>query len=214
MTEILEVVRHLLNPQWLFDNGGIWLVVLVIFAETGLLLGFFFPGDSLLFITGMSIANKPALLWSGTEANISVVIVLIIIAGILGNMVGYWFGKKSGSLLFHRKDSLIFKQKYLLQAKGVYDKYGSTAIIMARFIPIVRTFAPIVAGIVEMKYRKFVIFNLVGCIAWVVSMVLAGYFLGLNFPTLGKHIEIIVLSIIFISVLPIIIKVAKEYRSK
>ena len=206
---------NLLQPQWYIDNGGLWFIVFAVFAETGLFAGFFLPGDSLLFVTGIfsdGLVKKGL----GIDINSSFVHLLILgvvisLAGILGNFVGYWFGRKSGPFLFERKDTFLFKKKYLLQAKEFYDKHGGGAIVMARFLPIVRTFAPIVAGIVAMDKKKFTYYNIVGCIAWVFSMLFAGHYLRLLFLRwfdfdLKEHLEVIVIGIVLLTTAPILIK--------
>ncbi|MBO9684085.1 MAG: VTT domain-containing protein, partial [Flavisolibacter sp.] len=149
MQTIIELFNNLTNPEWIMRYGGLYIVVLIVFIETGLFFGFFLPGDSLLFIAGMIIANtlSPFAL---PVANLVYWVTLISVAGILGNFTGYWFGKKSDRLLF-RKDNWLFKKKYLVQAKAFYDKKGGGAIMLARFLPIIRTFAPIVAGMVKMN---------------------------------------------------------------
>ena len=205
---------QLLQPQWYIDNGGLWFIVFAVFAETGLFAGFFLPGDSLLFVTGIFSDN---LVQTGLGVNVNPFVNLIIlgivisIAGIIGNYIGYWFGKKSGPFLFERKDTFLFKKKYLLQAKDFYDKHGGGAIVMARFLPIIRTFAPIVAGIVSMDPKKFTYYNVLGSIAWVFSMLFAGHYLQilflqlLNFD-LKQHLEVIVIGIVLITTAPIFIK--------
>lgn len=224
---------QLLQPQWYIANGGLWLVLFVVFAETGLFAGFFLPGDSLLFVAGI-YANKikqpdgsiePGLAHQflsvfgmGNIQNpildVFVLIVLITIAGILGNTVGYWFGKKGGPALYNRKDTLLFKQRYLHQAKEFYDKNGGFAIVVARFVPFIRTFAPIIAGIVQMDRKKYFYYNVLGCVAWVTTMVSAGYFLNKAFPVLQEKLELIVIGIVLISTLPIIFKMIKSKRDK
>ncbi len=219
--------KELINPMFYIIYGGLWLLLFIIFAETGLFAGFFLPGDSLLFVAGIYSKNLGheflKLVGMGTVQNdfldLLVIIVLVTIAGILGNTTGYLFGKKIGPAMFQWKDNLLFKQKYLYQAKEFYDKHGGGAIVIARFIPIIRTFAPIVSGIVQMPKSKFAFFNVVGCIAWVASMILAGHFLqqwilsqfGFNLKT---HLELIVIGIILISTLPIIIKLISGKKSK
>lgn len=218
--------NQLLQPQFYVQNGGLWLLLFVVFAETGLFAGFFLPGDSLLFVAGIyahkmddgspGLAHEFLKLFSlGNIQNefvdLFLLAGLISLAGIMGNMMGYWFGKKSGPYLFHRKDTFLFKKKYLYQAKEFYDKYGGGAVIAARFLPIVRTFAPIVAGIVEMERKKFTFFNIVGSIAWVTSMLFAGYFLQKwILSTFGfdlkKHLEVIVLGIVIVTTAPILLK--------
>jgi len=224
---------QLLQPQWYIANGGLWLVLFVVFAETGLFAGFFLPGDSLLFVTGIyaheiTQADKtvvPGLAHQflnviglggiqNPHLDLVVLIALISIAGILGNTVGYWFGRKSGTALYNRKDTFFFKQKFLHQAKDFYDKNGGFAVIVARFVPFIRTFAPIVAGIVEMDKKKYFFYNVVGCLAWVITMVCAGYFLNKAFPILQTKLELIVIVIVLVSTLPIIYKMIQAKREK
>lgn len=184
--------------------GGLYLVAFIIFAETGLFVGFFLPGDSLLFVTGLMIANSQSP-FNNDFANLVYWITLITAAGVIGNAVGYWFGRKTGPLLFERKDTLLFKKKHVIQAKEFYDKRGGSAVILARFLPIVRTFAPIVAGVVEMDRKKFFFYNVVGCIAWVASMTLAGYFLGEN-EWVKHNFEKIVIGLILVTTGPVLFK--------
>lgn len=206
---------QLLQPQWYIENGGLWFIVFAIFAETGLFAGFFLPGDSLLFVTGI-FSNELVKTGLGVDTgnafvNLLILSVIISLAGIVGNFIGYWFGRKSGPFLFERKDTFFFKKKYLFQAKDFYDKHGGAAIIMARFLPIVRTFAPIVAGVVGMDKKKFTYYNVVGSIAWVFSMLFAGHYLQKLFESqfnfdLKKHLELIVIGIVLITTAPVIIK--------
>ena len=206
---------QLLQPQWYIENGGLWFILFAVFAETGLFAGFFLPGDSLLFVTGIFsddlVTRSLGIHFGSSFLNLIVLGIVISLAGIIGNFAGYWFGKKSGPFLFERKDTFLFKKKYLLQAKEFYDKHGGGAIVMARFIPIVRTFAPIVAGIVGMETKKFTFYNITGCIAWVFSMLFAGHYLQKLFLTafnfdLTKHLEVIVIGIVLITTAPIFIK--------
>ncbi len=202
MDQAWELFKHLINPQWILEHGGLWLLLFIIFAETGLFIGFFFPGDSLLFVTGMTLSINNHI----SGFNVWEIVVMVIVAGILGNYAGFWFGKKSGPLLFKREDSLLFKKKHLQAAHAFYEKYGGGAIVFARFLPFIRTFAPIVAGIVRMEYKKFSLYNILGCVAWVTIMILAGYFLGKAIPGLQEHLELIVLGIILITTAPVLIK--------
>lgn len=204
-----------MQPQWYIENGGLWFIVFAVFAETGLFAGFFLPGDSLLFVTGIFsddlVKNGLGVDMHSSFANLIVLGVVISLAGVIGNYVGYWFGKKSGPFLFERKDTFLFKKKYLFQAKDFYDKHGGAAIIMARFLPIVRTFAPIVAGIVGMEPKKFSYYNVVGCVAWVFLMLFGGHYLQKFFETqfqfdLKKHLEVIVIGIVLITTAPVLIK--------
>ena len=206
---------ELLQPQWYIDNGGLWFIVFAVFAETGLFAGFFLPGDSLLFVTGIFSANlvKTGLGIDVDSALLNLVLLgtVISLAGVIGNFAGYWFGKKSGPFLFERKDSFLFKKKYLFQAKDFYDKHGGGAIVMARFLPIIRTFAPIIAGIVSMDKKKFTFYNMAGCFGWVFSMLFAGHYLQILFLNafnfdLKKHLEVIVIGIVLITTAPILLK--------
>jgi membrane-associated protein len=208
MHNLIELLKHLMNAEWLANTvmmyGGLYLVALIIFAETGLFAGFFLPGDSLLFVSGLIIANKPAPFAEG-GLNLLYWIVIISFAGIVGNAVGYWFGRKTGPLLFERRDTWLFKRKHLTQARIFYEKKGAAAVILARFLPIVRTFAPIVAGVVRMNARKFFIYNVVGSIAWVASMTAAGYLLGEN-VWVKNNFEKIVIGLILVTTGPVLFK--------
>ncbi|HEY5461620.1 MAG TPA: VTT domain-containing protein [Hanamia sp.] len=213
-------LKDLLNPQFYIEHGGLWMVIFIVFAETGLFAGFFLPGDALLFVTGIysnSIVSS-ALFQSNNEwVDLGMLWLLIAIAGILGNFVGYWFGYKSGPFLYERKDTVLFKKKYLIQAHEFYEKNGGVAIIIARFVPFVRTFAPIVAGIVKMDKKKFSFYNFVGCVLWVGSMLLGGHFLQklvekeFNFD-LKQHLEIIVIGIVIVTTFPVLWKLFSGKR--
>ena len=207
--------KDLLNPEFYIVHGGLWLILFIIFAETGLFVGFFLPGDALLFVTGIysyDIVTSAIFETHSQWADLGILWILITAAGICGNFIGYWFGKKSGPFLYHRKDTFFFKKKYLLQAHDFYEKNGGGAIIVARFVPFVRTFAPIVAGIVEMEKKKFTFFNVIGCMLWVGSMLVAGHFLQrliyreFHFD-LKEHLEVIVIGIVLITTLPVIWKI-------
>lgn len=204
MESIFELFKHLTNADWITQHGGLYLVALIVFAETGLFVGFFLPGDSLLFVTGLIIAQS-ASPFDTAALNLPYWIVLITLAGIIGNLVGYWFGKKTGPILFERKDTWLFKRKHLIQAKEFYEKKGGSAIILARFIPIVRTFAPIVAGVVHMERKKFLLYNIIGSFAWVISMTITGYCLGENEWVKG-NLEKIVIGLILVTTLPVLYK--------
>ncbi|HEY0679767.1 MAG TPA: VTT domain-containing protein [Chitinophagaceae bacterium] len=204
---------QLLQPQFYIDNGGLWLVLFIIFAETGLFAGFFLPGDSLLFVAGIFSNQLAAYIYDTNSdvLNLLIIITLTSIAGILGNAVGYWFGRRIGPAMYTWRDRFLFKQRYLHQAKDFYDKHGGGAIVFARFLPIIRTFAPIVAGIVNMDRKKFGFFNVVGCIAWTSSMLAAGHYLQKFFLDkfnydLKEHLEVIVLGIVLVTTAPVILK--------
>ncbi len=205
--------KDLLNPEFYIQNGGYFLVLFIVFAETGLFAGFFLPGDSLLFVAGIynvELVNE-VIPTNSEYFSLFFLLATISVAGVLGNTAGYWFGKKSGPFLFHRKDTFFFKKKYLFQARDFYEKHGGGAIVFARFLPLVRTFAPIVAGIVLMDKKKFAFFNVIGCVAWVFSMLFAGHFLyafckkQFGFD-LKEHLEVIVLVIVLVTTLPVILK--------
>lgn len=212
MNLVLEFLRNLTNPEWIMAHGGLYIVVLIIFAETGLFVGFFLPGDTLLFIAGMVIANTVA---PGSAPILTLLywLLLITLAGILGNFVGYWFGRRSGEMLMQRKDTWIFKKRYLVQAQEFYEKKGGAAIMIARFLPIVRTFAPIVAGMVKMNARKFAYFNILGACAWVGSIVTAGFLLGEN-PWVKENLDKIIIGIVVVTTAPVFIKMIAGRKKK
>ncbi|MDZ4749013.1 MAG: VTT domain-containing protein [Saprospiraceae bacterium] len=204
--------HSLLQPQWYVANGGVWIILLIVFAETGLFMGFFLPGDSLLFVSGI--------MWRELEVgffNVPFVFIMVLvsISAILGNQVGYWFGKKIGPAMYSWKDRWYFKQKYLQQARLFYEEHGASAIFMARFLPFVRTFAPIVAGIVQMDKKKFSAISIISAFVWVFSMMLAGRYLHQLLLSqfdydLTDDLELIVVGIIFVSVLPILYKLLQN----
>ncbi|MBS1577356.1 MAG: DedA family protein [Bacteroidetes bacterium] len=194
--------------EWIIHNGGLYFLLFVIFAETGLFVGFFLPGDSLLFAAGIYMSDLAREFFG---FHWIFIIILVTIASILGNAVGYWFGNKTGPLLFERKDTFLFKRKHLMRAKEFYDQYGKATIFLAKFLPIIRTFAPIVAGIVKMDKKTFMLYNIIGSICWVSSMMLGGYFLQswveAKFGySLKDHIEAITIVIILVTTLPVLYK--------
>ncbi len=208
--------KDLLNPMFYIVNGGLWLILFIVFAETGLFVGFFLPGDSLLFVAGIYSSNLMHEFYKaiGIERienewlDLFLLTALISVMGIIGNMLGFWFGRKIGPSMFHWKDRFLFKKKYLHDAHDFFEKHGGGAIVFARFLPIIRTFAPIVAGIVDMDRKKFMFYNIVGCIAWVVSMIFAGHFLQIwvrkqfGFE-LKDHLEVIIIIIVVLTTLPV-----------
>jgi len=207
MDSFIDLLHNLIDPDWLMDHGAMWLVMFIIFAETGLFIGFFLPGDSLLFITGMMIATAKnnMIPFENNAMNLIFWIVLITIAAIVGNLVGYWFGKKSGPLLFERKETWLFKRKHLYSAKEFYEKRGGGAVMIARFLPIVRTFAPIVAGIVGMEFKKFFLYNVMGAILWVGGLLTIGYLLGEN-VWVKEHLEYIIIGLVVVTTAPVLAK--------
>jgi membrane-associated protein len=196
--EILHTLRDLLDPEKIIQVGGLALVTAIIFAETGLMFGFFLPGDSLLFTVGLFCALEIL------PVPIGWVILALSAAAIVGDQVGYWTGRLLGQRLFEKRETWFFKRKYLQQTRAFYNRWGKSAIILGRYVPIVRTFAPILAGVVGFSPRQFIVYNATGGILWIVSLTLAGYGLGSAFPWLRKYIEVIALGIIVLSLLPIL----------
>jgi membrane-associated protein len=194
--------------EWIIHNGGLYFLLFVVFAETGLFVGFFLPGDSLLFAAGIYVSD---LAHQFFDVHFSLILLMVIIASVLGNMVGYWFGRTTGPLLYERKETWLFRKKHLMRAKDFYDHYGKGTIFLGKFLPIIRTFAPIVAGIVKMDRKTFVFYNIAGSIAWVALMMLSGHYLQswvktkYNFD-LKQHIEGITIVIILITTLPVLYK--------
>ena len=206
---MIEFLKQLTDPQSIIAYGGLALLLFVVFAETGLLIGFFLPGDSLIFISGMICVSKPGLL----GVNLFTLILLLCVAAILGNIVGYWFGYKVGPPLFERKDSLIFKKKYLEVTRKFYDKNGGKTLIIGRFLPIIRTFAPILAGVVKIEFKKFMLYNLVGALAWIGTLCSIGYYLG-TYEWVQKNIGYIVIALIIITSIPVLTTFLRERKDK
>jgi len=176
-------------------NGGVPLMCLIIFAETGLLIGFFLPGDTLLFLAGSLSATGEI------QMSIVILILSLTISAIIGNSVGYYIGSKVGRSLFERPNSQFFKKEHLIKTHNFYEKYGSITMVIARFVPIVRTFAPVVAGTVAMSKRKFTLYNIIGAILWIGGVTVLGYFLGKTFPDIIKYLQIAVVGVVIISLL-------------
>jgi membrane-associated protein len=200
MQALLDLFHKIYDVQGLVRYGGLALLVAIIFAETGLLVGFFLPGDSLLVTAGLYCTsanpdNAPLL-------NIVWVNVLCIAAAIVGDTVGYWIGAKAGPKLFTREQSLLFSKKHLLRTKEFYERHGGKTIIIARFLPFLRTFAPVVAGVGQMSYRRFVSYNVFGGIGWVFSMTMLGFTLGKVYPPITKQIDKVIIVIILVSLMP------------
>jgi membrane-associated protein len=216
--ELLHQIKELLNPKNIIDfltTKGLLLtyagLMFIVFAETGLALGFFLPGDSLLVVAG--------LVWRAKQLNVALLLFCLFVAAVVGDAVGYYSGLKLGPRLFSREKSFLFRPSHLRKAHEFYEKYGGKTIIIARFVPIVRTFAPIVAGAAEMPYRRFVVYNVVGGFLWVFSMVLAGYFLGSAVEgafdiKLEDHIEKVVIVVVLLSLTPPLYEYLKARREK
>jgi membrane-associated protein len=197
---------HFLDPEWLISTFGLLGILAIVFAESGLLIGFFLPGDSLLFTTGLLVAGDQYLhtpLW--------LVCLLVSIAAVAGDQVGYLFGRRVGPALFRRPDSRLFKQENLTKAQEFFARYGARSIVLARFVPIVRTFTPIVAGASHMHYRTFVLYNVIGGCLWGTGVTVLGYFLG-QITFVKSNIELILVGIVVVSVVPIAIELLRARR--
>lgn len=212
MTEFFDFLNNLSNPDWIVTHGGLYLLLFIVFAETGILIGFFLPGDPILFIAGIIIAN---LTLGPVDSVLTLLywIALISAAGILGNFLGYACGKYFGHRLLKMKDNWLFKKEYIFRAQEFYEKRGGVAIILARFLPVVRTFAPIVAGIVEMDFKKFAFYNVLGGILWVGSLVTLGYLLGEN-DWVQRNLEYVILGIVVAATAPVLVKMVTGKKKK
>jgi membrane-associated protein len=195
-----------LNPHSLLETFGTLGLLAVIFAESGLLIGFFLPGDSLLFTAGL-VASQGKL-------NLVVILVGCFLAAVAGDQVGYQIGKRVGPPLFRRPDSRLFKREYVDRAQSYFDRHGSKTIVLARFVPVVRTFAPIVAGVGEMRYRTFLMFNVLGGLLWAVGVTMLGYILGSTIPSIDKYLLPAIAVIVVISVLPVAIELVRARRGQ
>lgn len=209
MEKIWEVLVQLIqDPKAFLTNSSLLVVCLVVFTENGVFFGFFLPGDTLLFTAGLLCA-------AGTiDVTIVSLIAAIVTAAFLGSLFGYYFGLRAGAPLRHRNDSLFFKKKYLDTAEAFFTKHGGMALIMGRFLPILRTFAPIFAGIIKFDLKQYLIYNLLGAVAWGMGMTLLGYFLGSIYPGTDKHLDKIILGIVIITWIPVIVTYFKEQRRR
>jgi len=199
MENFWEHLQNLTDAQSILSKGGFYLLLIVVFAETGLFFGFFLPGDYLLFMAG--------LLCSSGMIDVSPVILVLslIMAGILGNFTGYWFGYRTGPVLFNRNDSLFFKKRYIVIAEEFYARHGGMALILGRFFPIIRTFAPIFAGVVKVDIKKFTLYNIIGSVAWITIFTLTGYFLGRKYPQLKDYLQYVVIGLVIVTTIPLLI---------
>lgn len=205
-----EFLKHLTDPNSIIEYGGLWLLLFVIFAETGLLIGFFLPGDNLILLAGILCKARPDLMHIGYIE----LVLLMSLAAVLGNTAGYWFGRKAGEKLYSRKDSWLFKQKQIEVTKTYYDKYGGNlTLVMARFLPVVRTFAPIIAGVIKIEFLKFMFFNVVGALAWILSLTGIGYFLVQVFPQITDYMGYIFVALIILTALPILRIIFKKKKA-
>lgn len=206
LDQILIFINSIYSIPDLIGWGGYLILFLIVFAETGLLVGFFLPGDSLLIISGIFAGAG--------KLDILLLNFLLVPAAIIGDSTGYWFGNKLGRRLFQKENSRLFRKKRLLKAKSFYERHGGKTIILARFMPVLRTFAPIVAGAAEMPYKRFLVFNIVGGILWVTGMLSIGYFIVPLVPNIQEHIGILVITIVLLSFLPALIGYLIEKRRK
>ncbi|WP_316813454.1 DedA family protein [Pedobacter heparinus] len=205
MQDFWNSLQHFIDPEKLLREGGFYVVMFVIFAETGLFFGFFLPGDYLLFLAGMFVATGKL------DVNIYVLIFGLVVSAVSGNFVGYWFGRKTGPVLYHRKESFFFKRRYLKAAEEYYHKQGAFALIMGRFVPIVRTFAPIFAGVVKLDFKRFALYNISGAIIWIASLTLLGYFLGRRFEKeINDYLLYIIIGFIVITTIPLIVTFVRK----
>jgi len=200
MSSLIDIFHLLLSdPVRLIQVVGLIGLIAIVFAETGLLVGFFLPGDSLLITAGLFAARG--------DLNLYVLLISLIIAAIVGDTVGFFIGRFLGTSLYAKEDSFFFRKKHIAAAHAFYEKHGGKTIIFARFIPIIRTFAPTVAGAAQMDYKRFFLFNVFGGLLWVVSLILAGFYLGSVFgDTIDKYIHVLIIGVIFLSFLPLLIK--------
>lgn len=210
MDAFLELMNNLTDPDWIVAHGGLYLLLFIIFAETGIMIGFFLPGDPILFIAGIIISNMSVA--PGEEIPLLLYwIFLISLAAILGNFVGYWCGRLFGNRILNMKDTWLFRREYIVKAQEFYEKQGGMAIVLARFLPVVRTFAPIVAGIVGMDFKKFVFFNILGAFIWSGSLVTLGFVLGEN-QWVQKNLELVIFLIVAAATAPVVIKAISGKR--
>ncbi len=204
----MELLHGILSGAYTLDQlilwGGYLLLIGIVFTETGLLVGFFLPGDSLLITAGLLAGMGSLNIWWLNG--------VVIAAAILGDSTGYAIGRRLGPRIFTRPKSMLFNPKHVQRTQRFYEKYGAKTIVIARFVPIIRTFAPVLAGVGSMRYRRFLTYNVVGGIGWVVSMTLAGYLLGQTVPNISKHMHELVIVIIVLSVIPIAVEVYRERR--
>jgi len=204
--------KDLLNPEFYINNGGFWLILFIIFAETGLFVGFFLPGDSLLFVSGIYAVKIISETFGSTGSDFLDTTILasaVAFAAIIGNEIGYYFGRKAGPALYKKQDTMLFKKKHLYQAHDFFEKNGALAIIMARFLPVVRTFTPIIAGIVKMDKKAFLRDNIIGAVLWSFLLIFAGHYLDKLFMDqfgidLKKKLELIIIVIVLITTVPVI----------
>jgi membrane-associated protein len=206
MQVLTDFFHRLGNLSELVQWAGLFGIAAIIFSETGLLVGVFLPGDSLLVTAGLFAARG--------YLNVYALVPLLTAAAILGNSLGYYIGKKSGPRIFNRENSIFFNKKHAIRAAAFFEKHGRKTIVLAQFMPIIRTFSPVIAGVGGMNFRTFITFNIIGAITWIWSMVGIGYFLGRYIPGIDQHIEIVIIVVVFLSILPGIIGSYRGRRAK
>ena len=202
MEWVVDLLHKIYDVEGIIRWGGLLMLVAIVFAETGLMFGFFLPGDSLLVTAGIFAAAG--------HLDVVGLLLWVTLAAVLGDQLGYYIGYRTGPRIFRREDSLLFKREHLMRAKAFYEKHGGKTIILARFIPVIRTFAPVVAGVGQMEYRRFVTFNVVGGVLWVWGMTLLGVWLGNAIPNIDDHIHKVIAVVVFLSILPAIIEYVRS----
>lgn len=199
MLQNILAIIDFMNPETVIQYGGLTLLIIIIFAETGVFFGFFLPGDSLLFVAGL-LSDSPAL-----DYHVSFLIPVVIAAAVAGSTVGYFTGKWAGGYLEKRKENFFYKKSYLEKTRDFYIQYGMMAFILGRFLPIIRTFVTILAGTAGIDFPKFFLFNVIGASIWVTSMIMSGHLLGNSFPEIKDHLELIVISMVLVSAIPVVL---------
>jgi membrane-associated protein len=206
-----DFLKQLTDPNSIIEYGGLWLLLFVIFAETGLLIGFFLPGDNLILLAGILCKASPEIM----HVNYIEMVSLMVLAAVIGNTTGYWFGRKAGEKLYSKKDSFFFRKRHIEVTKRYYEKYGGNlTLVLARFLPVVRTFAPIIAGAIKIDFLKFMFFNVVGALAWIFSLSAIGYFLVQIFPSITDYMGYIFIILIVLTALPILRILLRKDTSK
>jgi membrane-associated protein len=207
MDSFLSFAFDIFNPETIIRYGGLTLLLIIIFAETGLFFGFFLPGDSLLFIAGLLSDSEYI------DQPVGILILMLLVAAVSGTCVGYWFGLWTGDRLKDKKENLFYKRRYLDMTADFYRRYGLLAFVAGRFLPIVRTFVPILSGMIRIPFGQFFIFNVLGAASWIVTMVLLGHWLGNLFPNLINHVEYIIVGLVIVTAIPVIITYRRSRRN-
>jgi len=197
---MFDFLKQLTDPESIIKYGGLALLLFVIFAETGLFVGFFLPGDNLVFVAGLLCATKPELL----HVSFPALLLSMMIAAITGNVVGFWFGNKAGEKLYKRKDSFFFRKRHVEITRAYYEKHGGKTLILGRFIPVLRTFAPILAGVIKIEFKKFMLYNIVGAVLWIGGLGSIAFYLGKQFPQIENYLGYIFGALIVLTAIPVI----------